>query len=247
MVGDPITKKYKKISRNINYIGIKNFITLCKTNFDGRFIFVSTCSNYGLSKNMNLLSENATLNPLSIYAKNKVMIEKYILQLKNIKFIPTILRFSTAFGLSSERMRFDLTINQFVKEAFFKNKLEIYDGDTYRPYCHVKDFCRIIDKVLSSDKKLVNFEVFNAGDSKNNYNKTQIVKIISKYLNIENVKFISSSKDRRNYRVDFKKIKKKLLIQSKYSVDYGVKEIISYLKKNKNLKPMGNYKIRLKK
>ena len=247
MVGDPITSKYKKISKNINYIGIKNFINLCKTNYDGRFIFVSTCSNYGLSKNMNLLSENATLNPLSIYAKNKVMIEKYILQLKNVKFIPTILRFSTAFGLSSERMRFDLTINQFVKEAFFKNKLEIYDGDTYRPYCHVKDFCRIIDKVLSSDKKLVNFEVFNAGDSKNNYNKTQIIKIISKYLNIENVKFISSSKDRRNYRVDFKKIRKNLLIQSKYSVDYGVKEIISYLKKKKNLKPMGNYRIQLKK
>ena len=96
-----------------------------------------------------------------------------------------------------------------------------------------KRFCRIIDKVLSSDKKLVTFEVFNAGDSKNNYNKTQIIKIISKYLNIENVKFISSSKDRRNYRVDFKKIRKKLLIQSKYSVDYGVKEIISYLKKFK--------------
>ena len=96
-------------------------------------------------------------------------------------------------------------------------------------------FCRIIDKVLSSDKKLVNFEVFNAGDSKNNYNKTQIIKIISKYLNIENVKFISSSKDRRNYRVDFKKIRKKLLIQSKYSVDYGVKEIISYLKKKKKI------------
>ena len=92
MVGDPITSKYKKISKSINYIGIKNFINLCKTNYDGRFIYVSTCSNYGLSKNMNLLSENATLNPLSIYAKNKVMIEKYILQLKNVKFIPTILR-----------------------------------------------------------------------------------------------------------------------------------------------------------
>ena len=100
---------------------------------------------------MNLLSENATLNPLSIYAKNKVMIEKYILQLKNVKFIPTILRFSTAFGLSSERMRFDLTINQFVKEAF-KNKLEIYDGDTYRPYCHVKDFAELLIKFLAPIK-----------------------------------------------------------------------------------------------
>ena len=137
-----------------------------------------------------MVNEKSRLNPLSIYAKNKVMIEKYILQLKNIKFIPTILRFSTAFGLSSERMRFDLTINQFVKEAFFKNKLEIYDGDTYRPYCHVKDFARAIYRSIIS-KNMKKLEIYNVGSNSNNFTKEQLIKKISKYIKTNNISYVN--------------------------------------------------------
>ena len=91
-----------------------------KKNID-RLIFVSTCSNYGIGKGKKLLDEKSPLRPISLYSKQKVKIEKFILGLKKIKFCPTILRFATAFGVSP-RMRFDLTINHFTK-SFIEKKL----------------------------------------------------------------------------------------------------------------------------
>ena len=89
---------------NGNYKNIKNLI------------FVSTCSNYGITKNQTLVSEDHELKPLSPYAKAKVKIEKYILDKKHL-YSPTILRFATAFGYSP-RMRFDLTVNHFCYSMF---------------------------------------------------------------------------------------------------------------------------------
>ena len=145
LVGDPITKKYKKLSTSINLYGIKKLIkNLNKINIK-KLIFVSTCSNYGIKKN-KLLKENAKLEPISLYSKHKVIIENCLLK-NNFKFSKTILRFASAFGLS-KRMRFDLTVNEFVKTAFLRESLEIYHGQTYRPYCHVIDFAKKINRLL---------------------------------------------------------------------------------------------------
>lgn len=252
LVGDPITKKYPEIAEDINYHGIKNLILSCEKKRDGKIIFVSTCSNYGLSETDELLDENAKLQPLSLYAKQKVKIEKYILSLKDkIKINPTILRFSTAFGLSP-RMRYDLTINQFTKSIFSNEKLEVFDSNTWRPYCHVNDFSLALEKVIDADNKLTNFEVFNVGGEKNNYTKKQITELILKYMpNNQNVSFTNKKFDPRNYRVNFSKIEKNLNFKIKYSVEEGIEEIINYLKQNKilvenfNFEKFGNYIIRL--
>ena len=77
-------------------------------------------------------------------------------------------------------MRFDLTVNEFVKTAFFDEDLEIYHGNTYRPYCHVKDFGRIIDKMIEAPTKKINDEIFNCGSNKNNFSKIQISNFLKK-------------------------------------------------------------------
>lgn len=244
LVGDPITKKYPKLSKSINLDGLKKIIKFCK-NINSRFIFISTCSNYGILKN-KLASEKSRLNPKSLYAEHKVEIEKYLLSFKNkSKFIPTILRFSTAFGVSA-RPRFDLTVNEFTLQAYKKNIIDIYDFQTWRPYCHIKDFSRAIFKVLRSKVNLVKFEVYNVGDEKNNHRKIDLIKIIKKYLPKLEYKTVESKSDPRDYRVNFEKIKKKLRFKTMYSVNYGVKEIIKNLKLKKNIKKFsnfGNYKI----
>ena len=160
LVGDPITKKYPLESAKINEDGVKNVIDSChKMNIE-KLIFISTCSNYGLINNDELASEDHELNPLSLYAKSKVNIEKYILSLKGkTNLNPTILRFATAFGLSP-RMRFDLTISEFTYEIFNRNELLVYDADTWRPYCHVLDFAKLIEKVIKAPNEKVAFEVF---------------------------------------------------------------------------------------
>jgi nucleoside-diphosphate-sugar epimerase len=250
LVGDPITKKYPKLAHDINYKGIKNIIKICSKSKIKKLIFISTCSNYGITKGDKLLKENHVLKPISLYAKQKVKIERLLLKNK-FNYSITILRFATAFGLSP-RMRFDLTVNEFVKDAFFKKQLEIYEPNTYRPYCHIKDFCRIIDLVLKKKLNDLEKEVFNCGSNNNNYSKIKIARVIKKRFKSLKIVINKNVKDKRNYKVDFEKIKKVLKFRPKYSVNYGISEIINFLKKNidskldenVNNKKFGNYLIK---
>ena len=249
LVGDPITKKYPKLSKLVNINYTKKIINSAIKNKIKKLVFISTCSNYGVVKKNKIANENTKLNPKSIYSKNKVEIEKYLKKFKANKFTEiTILRFATAFGLST-RMRFDLTLNEFVRSAYIDKKLEIYDYDTWRPYCHVLDFAKIIHLVLFKKIKRANFEIFNAGNSKNNFTKIMIAKLIKKY--VKNVELIlqGASKDPRDYIVSFDKLKKVYNYAPKFTLQYGIKEILNQLEKsnfiNKNLYKdnLGNYKI----
>ena len=235
LVGDFITKKYPEISEKINSVGIKKLINNCKNKKIEKLIFVSTCSNYGLSGTDLPLSEEAELKPISLYAKQKVEVEKHILSQKNnIDYSPTILRFATAFGLSP-RMRFDLTINQFTKSIFEDEKLEVYDSNTWRPYCHVNDFARILEKILDVNKKMTDFQVFNVGSNNNNFTKKQIVEHIFKFIPNKKIIFTNKTQDPRNYKVDFSKISKLLNFKIKYTVSDGIKEMINFFRKNEKI------------
>lgn len=244
LVGDPITKKYRKLSYSINYLGVKKLLNfLSKENKINKVIFVSTCSNYGIVKN-KLADENTKLLPKSAYAKAKVDIEKFILKHKKMKPCPVVLRFSTAFG-QAPRMRYDLTINEFCKYASNEEKLIVYDPETWRPYCHVKDFSRIVLKVLTSPNKLVRNQVFNVGSNKSNFRKKDIVKLIKKEKKKLKVVFLKKKVDPRDYRVNFSKLKKILKISPSYSAMMGIKEMIKSLNlTNKLSKDIGNYKIK---
>ena len=249
LVGDPITKKYPKESESINYIALKNFIDKCKNKKIEKVIFVSTCSNYGLINKDEVANEDHILNPLSSYAKHKVAIENYLMSLKGqVDYSPTILRFATAFGISP-RMRFDLTVNEFTRELYLKNNILVYDPNTWRPYCHVKDFAGLIDKIINSESKKINFEIFNAGSDSNNSTKLGIVKKLKKYFPESTIDFKDKGKDPRNYRVDFSKVKNILNFETKFSIDDGIKEIAEALKKGKfkyedeYSDNLGNYKI----
>ena len=245
LVGDPITNKYKSLSKKINVNGIKKIINFYK-NQNIRLIFMSTCSNYGFVKN-EIATEKTKLSPKSIYAKQKILIENYIISLKKkSKFCPTILRFSTAFGLSL-RPRFDLTINEFVLNAFLRKKIEIYDHLTWRPYCHVIDFCKVINKFLNLDYKKVYFNIINVGSNKNNFRKIDIAKRIKKIIPEFNYSIVKGSKDPRDYRVNFDKLSNLTGSKSFVIIDFGIKEIINFLKNQKNpykFLKYGNYSIK---
>ena len=250
LVGDPITKIYPKESTEINLRAIKSFISECN-NFKNlnKIIFVSTCSNYGLMGFDEIAHEDSPLKPLSSYSRHKVEIEKFIMNLRDkVSFSPIILRFATAFGFS-HRMRFDLTVNHFTKDIFNKALLKVYDSETWRPYCHVKDFARLILIVLNSKKNETDFQIFNAGSNQNNFTKKVIIDEIVKILPFNNIQYIKGGEDRRNYKVNFDKVTKVLKFKTEYSLNFAIKEILNFLKKNKIEKNkmdfFGNYKIKL--
>jgi len=229
IVGDPASRKYPKLTKKINLFASKNIFNLsCKHNVK-KFIFFSTCSNYGLSYYKKLLKETSPLKPLSMYAKTKVDFEKFLLKDKsNIKKI--ILRLSTLYGLSF-RMRFDLTVNEFLKKMYFKEKLDVYHKDTFRPYLSLDDLKIIVEKLINY-KFRKNSIIFNVGFNKENFSKKNIVEKISKQLLFKpKYNYIDREHfDKRNYRVDFSKIKK-IGIKQKFNFNYNIKKMLSYLKK----------------
>lgn len=229
LVGDPITKKYPDIADKINQQGMIKLINQLNNLKLNKVIFISTCSNYGIVDHDSLADEKTALLPLSKYSQAKVEVEQYLLSLRGkVDYHPTILRFATAFGLSP-RMRFDLTVNQFVLELSSGNNVLVYDPETWRPYCHVKDFSSIVRRVLESPLALVDFEIFNAGGEVNNYNKRMIVEAIQQYIPASKVSYQDKGPDPRNYRVNFKKIKNTLNFTPKYTVIDGIKELLQAL------------------
>jgi nucleoside-diphosphate-sugar epimerase len=227
LVGDPITKKYPDESMSVNDIGIQRCIELLNGKGLRQLIFVSTCSNYGLIANDALANEEFPLAPLSLYARSKVAAELKLINSKGlVDYTPTILRFATAFGMAP-RMRFDLTVNEFTRELALDRELLVFDAHTWRPYCHVRDFSRLIYTVLEAPLKDVAFEVFNAGGEQNNFTKKGVVDTIVDLLPNAKVRYKEHGSDPRNYRVDFSKVRKVLGFEPKYSVQYGVAELLN--------------------
>lgn len=249
LVGDPITKTYPNESKLINEDGVQN----CMNFFNGigldKLIFISTCSNYGLIKDNELADENFTLSPLSLYAKAKVANELYLMNQKDkVDYTGIVFRFATAFGLSP-RMRFDLSVSEFVRDVFFGQELLVYDEHTWRPYCHVRDFARLLDIAINASNEKVNFEVFNAGGEVNNFTKKMIVDEIQKNIPEGRIAFGQNGSDPRNYKVDFSKVKRVLDFEPEFTVKDGIKELIDAMKiglysdSMENRNKYGNYVI----
>ena len=230
LVGDPITKSYPEESNAINSVGVQACIDFFDNKEIDKLIMVSTCSNYGLIKENEIADENFELNPLSLYAKAKVEAEKYLLSKKGkTKYTGVVLRFATAFGLSP-RMRFDLSVSEFTRELYFGEELLVFDEHTWRPYCHVKDFSRLIELVFNAESDKVYFEVFNAGGDINNYTKKMIVDAIQEQLPEAKIKYGANGSDPRNYRVSFNKVKTILGFEPKYTVKDGIIELVETMK-----------------
>ena len=249
LVGDPITKKYPNESHQINDIGVKNAISFFKGKGLDKFVFVSTCSNYGLIKENELADEDFELNPLSLYAEAKVASEKYLISQKDdADYTGVVLRFATAFGLSP-RMRFDLSVSEFVRDIYFGEELLVYDEHTWRPYCHVRDFARLIEMVINAPKENVSFQVYNAGGDVNNFTKKMIVDKILEHIPNGQVKYGKMGSDPRNYRVSFKKVKEQIGFEPQFTVEDGIEELVKSLEMGlysnslKEKERYGNYHI----
>jgi len=229
LVGDPITRDYPDAARTINHDGTLALIEGLGGKGLNKVVFLSTCSNYGLIKGNAIANEEFDLNPISLYAEAKVAVERDLLARRGTAdYHPTVLRFATAFGLSA-RMRFDLTVSEFVREMYLGRELVVYDADTWRPYCHVSDFARLIRRVLEAPIEAVDFQVFNAGGDANNHTKRSLVQEILKHLPAAKVRYQEHGGDPRNYRVDFTRVRETLLFEPNYGVSDGIRELITAL------------------
>ena len=221
LVGDPICKAYPELARKINEDGANGVVDRLDDLGIARFVYTSTCSNYGIHDSARLATEGSRLNPQSLYAHTKIAAEEHVLdRAADMDAICTVLRVATAYGLSP-RMRFDLTVSHFAWELATGRPLVVYDADSWRPYCHVRDICRAIMAVLAADEDDVRGEVFNVGDTAQQFTKRMIVDEVRKHLSNAEVAYSDRSTDLRSYRVSFEKIATRLGFRCDYTVqDY---------------------------
>ena len=227
IVGDPACKREPELANRTNWEASAHLLEKCMERNIPRFVFASTCSNYGkMVDPESYVTEESPLAPVSLYAELKVMFENLILKEipKKRDFCPTSLRFSTVYGMSA-RMRFDLTVNEFTKDLAKGKELVVFGEQFWRPYCHVKDFSQAILRVLRAPVEKVAYEVFNVGDTEENYTKQMIVEEIRKQIPESRIKYVKKNEDPRDYRVDFSKIKEALDFKVTKRVPDGVREV----------------------
>ena len=231
IVGDPACKKFSDEAHETNWNGSVALFEAAEKAGIKKFVFASTCSNYGKMPDPDsFVTETSELRPVSLYAELKVKFEKYILEeRKNSKMCATSLRFSTVYGFSP-RIRFDLTVNEFTRNATINGEQEIWGAQFWRPYCHVEDLARAVIVVLETDNAKVKSEVFNVGSTDENYNKGMIIEEVCKVVPNVKVNYVDMNEDPRDYRVNFDKIKSQLGYSITKKVPDGVKEIYTLLK-----------------
>ncbi len=230
IVGDPACKKFSDEANETNWDGSVALFEAAEKAGVKRFVFASTCSNYGKMPDPDsFVVETSELNPVSLYAELKVKFEKYLLEdRKDASMCSTALRFSTVYGFSP-RIRFDLTVNEFTRNATINGEQEIWGAQFWRPYCHVDDLARAVVLVLESDESKVRANVFNVGTTEENYNKGMIIEEVCKVVPNTKVNYVEMNEDPRDYRVNFDKIKNELGFTITKKVPDGVKEIYTLL------------------
>jgi nucleoside-diphosphate-sugar epimerase len=217
IVGYPACKAQPKLANDVNYLGTKKLVENC----DIPLIFTSTGSCYGSVD--SICNENTLLNPLTEYAISKINAEKEIRKCSD--FI--IYRFSTGFGLSL-RPRLDLLVNDFVARAAKNKELIVYEKNYRRSFIHVKDMVRSFLFAIDHFDEM-NHEIYNVGSEKLCFTKGDVALRIKKYVDFY-LKFadFGTDPDKRNYKVSFKKIND-LGFSTKYSLDYGIQEMVKAL------------------
>jgi len=227
IVGDPACALDENLTIDVNLIATRTIAEIAKGSGVSRFVFASTCSVYGASD--EILDERSALNPISLYARSKIASERVLHSLASQEFAPIILRFGTIYGLSG-RIRFDLVVNLLTAKAVVDGKITIVGNDQWRPFVHVEDAASAIMKVLEAPLALVRNQVFNVGSDEQNYTLQQVGELIHRLVPTAELIIMGPDGDRRNYRVNFSKIRRVLGFRPQWTLEQGVQQVIDALR-----------------
>jgi nucleoside-diphosphate-sugar epimerase len=234
IVGDPACARDPELSNSVNVEGSRALVADAARLGVERLVFASTCSNYGRMSDPTVpIDEGGELAPVSLYAEQKVGIERALLGSGgNGGPRTTCLRFATVYGVGP-RMRFDLTVNEFTRDLWAERKLDVFGEHFWRPYIHARDAARAVALVLASPEEKVAGAVFNAGHSDENYRKLDLVELITGRLGRGDVEYVHRDEDPRDYKVSFERIRAEIGFEPLHRVPDGIDEIVGALEERR--------------
>jgi nucleoside-diphosphate-sugar epimerase len=223
---DPLGDLNAELTYEINHRASVRLAALAKEAGVKRFIFSSSCSNYGAGGD-DLLTEEGDLNPVTPYGKSKVLVEQDVSKLADDSFCPLYLRNATAYGVSP-RLRFDLVLNNLVAWAYTTGAVRLKsDGTPWRPIVHIGDISRAFVATLHAPAEKVHNRAFNVGVPGENFRIREIAEIVRDTVPGSEVTFApDASPDKRNYRVDCSLIQREVPeYQPHWNVRKGAQEL----------------------
>lgn len=228
---DPLGHFNPALTHEINCLATIQLAKLAKQAGVSRFVFSSSCSNYGAG-GQDWLTEESPLHPMTPYGRSKVEAEQALNALADDDFSPTHLRNATAYG-ASPRLRFDLVLNNLVAWAFTTGRVYIKsDGTPWRPIVHIEDISRAFIAVLDAPREVVHQQAFNVGRNEDNYQIKAIAELVKEAVPNCNVEYALDGKPGPScYRVDCSKIQHLLPhFQPQWTARKGVQQLYKLLK-----------------